>query len=230
MMTHPRLLDRGILVAIEGIDGAGKTTQTHLLISDLLEKGYSAVPFKEPTDGRWGKKIKDLVANGRSITPKEECELFVRDRMDDVRYNIRPALEKRMIVVMDRYYYSNMAYQGALDLDMDEIREINEEFAPIPDLMVILDIPPNVGISRIMDKRNDHPNHFEGFEYLEKVREQFDRMRSYANVQKVDGSSTIEVVSEKINNMMDSIIQAVAEGNEEELAETDRGFTEAETR
>jgi dTMP kinase len=127
---------------------------------------------------------------------------FLEDRKLDVSENINPALESGKIIVMDRYYYSNMAYQGALGLDMEKIRSENEKFAPRPDIVIILDAPPKTGLDRIRNKRKEELNYFETLEYQEKVRELFLKMKDYDNVGVLDGSGTLEDVSEKIRDLV----------------------------
>ena len=75
--------------------------------------------------------------------------------MDDVEKNIQPAMTEGKIVIMDRYYYSTIAYQGALGLDVETIREKNEKFAPRPELVIILDAPPKTGLDRITKGRKE---------------------------------------------------------------------------
>lgn len=158
------MLSRGFLIALEGIDGAGKTTQAQLLTEFLLKKGlvlskgegFEVVCFKEPTQGPWGKKISEIAQKGREgITAREEMELFLKDREEDVKNNILPALRQNKIVIMDRYYYSSIAYQGALGLDPNEIKAINEQRFPKPDLVFILTIPPAEGIKRILSRAQE---------------------------------------------------------------------------
>lgn len=144
-------LRRGVLIAIEGIDGAGKTTQTEILANKLAKEGFPVVTLKEPTDGKWGQMIRKLAQNGRNLSPEEESRLFLKDRNEDVERNIRPALLQKRIVIMDRYYHSNIAYQGALGVDVDEIRQANEHFAPVPDVVIILDVAPSIGRSRLVN-------------------------------------------------------------------------------
>src|SRR5512136_620436 len=104
---------RGLLVVLEGIDGSGKTTQARSLLRRLRNRGYKASFFREPTRGRWGREIKRLAARADSLTPAEELELFVKDRRENVKKNLKPALAGGKVVVLDRYYFSTIAYQGA---------------------------------------------------------------------------------------------------------------------
>lgn len=212
-------LNRGILIAIEGIDGAGKTTQTRLLAQTLADRGYCVTTLKEPTEGPWGQRIRGLAHNGRNLSPTDEMFLFLKDRMEDVEKNIRPALAEKRIVIMDRYYLSNIAYQGALGLDMKEIRRMNEEFAPVPDLVIILDVAPSIGQSRLVNGRKETPNHFEKEDYLEEVRKQFQKMQHHKNVQEIDGSRLVDEVARSVLNSVRAIIRAVGESCGTEVAE-----------
>lgn len=210
-----KILKRGILIAIEGIDGAGKTTQTHLLVTKLLQSGYSTIALHEPTNGKWGQKIKELATNGRHMTtPDEESELFYLDRLDDVQNNIAPALRLKKIVVMDRYYFSNVAYQSERGLDPNSIEKANEIVAPIPDITIILDLDPEVSLKRIVHKRNGIPNHFEKKKKLEGVRQVFQKQFSNRpNIVIIDGddSRSIQMVASDIWKVVEPKIKEAEE-------------------
>ena len=166
-MYHRRPM--GTLIALEGIDGSGKSTQARTLREALEERGIAAVVFREPGDSVYGDKLRQEFRQGRSVTPEEEAQLFIEDRRIDVRDNILPSLEAGKVVIMDRYYFSTMAYQGALGLDVEGLREANESFAPRPDLTLILDVPPDTSALRIEASRGAADS-YEGVEYLAKVR------------------------------------------------------------
>jgi len=159
---------RGLLVVLEGIDGSGKTTQARALLRRLRRRGLKAVFFREPTRGRWGREIKRLAARADSLTPEEELDLFVKDRRENVEKNLEPALAAGKIVVLDRYYFSTIAYQGAKGLDTGRIRRLNESFAVEPDLVVILDVDPAAGLARIAG-RATRDELFEREDYLVRV-------------------------------------------------------------
>lgn len=164
----------GILIAFEGIDGSGKSTQARRLAAFFQEMGVPAMLTREPTGGPWGQRIRVLIRTGRhGITPEEEYRLFVNDRKEHVEQEILPALREGKWVIVDRYYFSTMAYQGALGLDPLRIKKENEAFAPVPDLLILLDIAPEEAISRIEKSRSETPDHFEGMDYLTRVREIF---------------------------------------------------------
>lgn len=140
-------LGTGILIAIEGIDGSGKTTLGMRLAKELVISGYEVVLTREPTDGPHGRRIRASAITGR-LSPEEELEEFVADRAEHVELQIKPAIKKGFVVIVDRYYFSSMAYQGARGLDPREIQRRNEAIAPRPDLLVILEIDPRIAVER----------------------------------------------------------------------------------
>ncbi len=163
---------RGLLIVLEGIDGSGKTTQAGALLRRLRRRGFKARFFREPTRGRWGREIKRLAVRADSMTPEEELALFVKDRRENVEKNLRPALRSGRIVVLDRYYFSTMAYQGAKGIDVGRIRRMNEAFALAPDLVIVLDVDARAGLARIRGRKS-RDELFEREDYLVRVREIF---------------------------------------------------------
>ncbi|MBN2200920.1 dTMP kinase [bacterium] len=162
------------MLVIEGIDGTGKTTLAARLAERIRRTGRSVALLREPTDGPYGRRIRSLAKEGRQdILPEEELELFIQDRIQNCRENIQPALERGECVVLDRYYLSTVAYQGALGLDPQMILERNEKIAIIPDLVLLLDTPVQDGLSRIAASRPAGPDLFENRLYLERVRSIF---------------------------------------------------------
>ncbi len=182
----------GYLIAIEGIDGAGKTTISNFLRDELLKMGIPAIVLKEPTDGKYGKMIKEAKER---FSPEKELELFILDRMEDVEKNILPALNRGITVVMDRYYYSSAAYQGARGLDPEEILQRNESIAPVPDLTIILDVEPEVALKRIENRKS--LTVFEDADYLKKVREIFLSIKR-PEIRVVDASRSLDEVKDEV--------------------------------
>ncbi len=191
-----------MLIAVEGIDGAGKTTIAKFLAEELRKRGYDVVVLKEPSDSEYGRRIKSLKARP---SPEEELELFIKDRIADVEKNILPALKSGKIVIMDRYYYSNIAYQAARGLDGRRIKEMNEKIAPKPDLVVLLDVDVDEAMRRVAGRRKFTV--FEDKEYLEKVRELFlkfadDRTRI------VDANRPLEDVKREVLGIVSSLFES----------------------
>lgn len=174
--TKPLNLKNGLLITFEGIDGSGKTSMARRATVSLQQAGYKAEYLREPTDGPYGRRLRELMLSPETRDPKQEFELFLLDRQDDVRLNIQPLLEAGGIICIDRYYVSSMAYQGALGLDPLFIRQENEKFAPPPDLILWYSIPIDAALQRIRASRPDGANFFEQKNYLEKVDSLFGQM------------------------------------------------------
>ncbi len=191
---------KGILIVFEGIDGSGKSTQIQILRNILDEKGLDVVVFREPSQSPWGQKIREKAAFPDSLSPEEELELFVNDRKDNVQKNLRPALAKNKIVLLDRYYFSTMAYQGAKGLDVEKIRIMNEKFAIRPDLVFILDVDAGRALHRIQDRKNKDLL-FERLDYLVEVRKKYRRFEG-ENIFHIDSEKTPEEISKNISSVV----------------------------
>lgn len=191
-----RGLREGLFIVFEGLDGAGKTTQIQRLATALQQEGYTVICLKEPTDGPWGQKIRQSVLqHGRQVDPADELTWFLEDRRQDVEQNIRPALAQGQIVILDRYYFSTMAYQGALGHDPDEIRQRNEAFAPPPHLLFLLEIDPSQGLRRVQQARQF--DEFERLDYLQQVGAIFAAM-DFPYLRRIPASDDIETVQAHI--------------------------------
>ena len=190
--------ENSCLIAIEGIDGAGKTTLVNMLKAYFESLGREVVSRPEPTNGKWGIKLRESAKSGR-LSPEEELEYFLKDRQEHVETVIAPALRASNIVILDRYYFSTMAYQGARGFDPDDIRAKNEAFAPVPDFLFILDLDVEKALGRI-SSRGDKANHFEKSDALQKSREIFLSLASEPFVYILDArQSEREVFDEAIS-------------------------------
>ena len=187
----------GFLVAIEGIDGSGKTTQVEMLAKFCSENRLAHVVSKEPTNGKYGMQIRNSAIRGR-MSVQDEVDILRKDRREHVENVIAPALLEEKIVILDRYYFSTAAYQGAHGADADLILADNEQFAPQPDLLIVLDVCPQTGIARIKN-RGDQPNKFESVASLEQARAIFKHMqRPYKR--EINAEAGIEQVSSSVRN------------------------------
>ena len=198
-------LKKGLLIVLEGIDGSGKTTQARLLAGALRRAGLEALSFREPTRGRWGREIKEKARRPDSLTPEEELALFLKDREEDVARNILPSLRRKKAVVLDRYYYSTIAYQGAKGISRARIRRLNERFAPGPDLVFILDVDPGRGLGRIKGRPKKEPL-FERKEYLARVRRIFRSFRGRKFIH-LDGTRDKKEIAELIRGRVMRLIR-----------------------
>ena len=183
-------MNRGILVTIEGIDGAGKTTQAKAIVRWLKRNGYAAKYTSEPTSSGVGRLLgkPDFTAS-----PALEALLFAADRMEHVRRVIEPGLKKGYVIVSDRYVHSSIAYQGAMLGDMDWVRTINK-FVPKPDVAFLLDVEPRVALSRIKRPKS----RFERLELLEAVRNAYLDMATSGELIMLDGTRPPNQVTEEL--------------------------------
>lgn len=184
-------LPRGVLLAFEGIDGSGKSTQAKMFVEWAKSIGLDVVSSREPTDGPWGKKIREARFTAR-MSPEDELAAFIADRKEHVETLINPALERGALVVIDRYYYSTVAYQGARGLDPAMLLQKNRAFAPVPDLVVLVDVDPKAALERIAS-RGQGTDLFENLPALTRVRELFLSLVD-AHVALIDGARPPEVV------------------------------------
>jgi len=199
------MAERGILIAFEGIDGTGKSTQIALLADYLTARGYHVTTTREPTDGPYGRKIRSLFASRHHLTAEEELALFMADRREHVRDLIKPALAAGKVVLTDRYYLSTAAYQGALGHDPARIIAENEKFAPIPDLVVLLELSPAESVHRIQDLRGDSLNDFEREDVLAAVAAIFAGFEM-DNIARVDAAASPDQVHRQIVAKVDELL------------------------
>lgn len=190
-------MNRGLLIVFEGIDGTGKSTQCRMLSDLLSEKGIPNILLAEPTRGKWGMKIRQLLTEGRNgISADEELEWFINDRKEDVELNIDPALKAGKVVLMDRYYFSTAAYQGALGFDPQEILQANEKFAPRPDRIMIFHNSPEKSLERIEISR-EGKSAFEKRDYLIDVQNIFKSFTG-SNIRFVSSDASLQEVHEQV--------------------------------
>jgi dTMP kinase len=163
---EPSTISRGVFIAFEGGDGAGKSTQARLLGAWLEAAGRGVVLTREPGGTAFGRGVRELVLHGDSVSPRAEALLFAADRAHHVETLVLPALRRGDVVVTDRYVDSSIAYQGSgRDLGVDEVREVNRWATGglVPDLTVLLDLPAGVGRVRrggVHDRLESEPGDF----------------------------------------------------------------------
>ncbi len=201
-------LSRGVLIAFEGIDGSGKTTQIEKIAEFLRKHNYSVTVTHEPTrNSPYAQLIKNKVKKHREeITPEEELEWYTKDRQWDLKTNILPNLEKNHVVLVDRYYLSSAAYQGALNAFSLEFVLKKNSFALKPDLWLILDVPVSLGQSRIRNREKKlNEDQLEIPNYQEEVRENYKKLTKMdigGQIEWVDASMDEEKLTEIIGNLI----------------------------
>jgi dTMP kinase len=135
------------LVVIEGIDGAGTTTQARMLVDALASRGVAAHLTREPSDGPVGRLLREILAGRHAPTDATtHALLFAADRADHIQREVDPALAAGTVVVSDRWYHSSLAYQGA-DEERAWVAELNRR-ARAPSLTLFLEVRPEVAAER----------------------------------------------------------------------------------
>ena len=194
---------KGLFIVLEGIDGSGKDTHIKFLAKELRELGYAVVETAEPSRDRVGTFLKRYAKRKEERLPAEsEALLYASDRFDHVKNVIRPALRRDQIVISARYYYSSMAYQGAVGVDLDWIKEMNR-FALKPDLAVLLDILPEYSLHRLKRRRSI----YEDSDYLRKVRDIYIRLVNEGELVKVDADRPKRVVQGELLSMIQELVE-----------------------
>lgn len=185
-------------LALEGVDGSGKSTVARALVDGLVESGTAARLVREPGGTPLGEAVRTLLLDSERLDQWAEVFLFAAQRAELARDVIAPALAEGTWVVSDRTYYSSIAYQGrARGLGEERVRSINEIGLDgvVPDNVFVIDVDPEVALSR-----QHEPDRIgsEGKEFQADVRACYlDLARSDEKVTIVDGTSTVdEIVSQ----------------------------------
>ncbi len=161
-----------LFIVFEGIDGSGKSTLAQKVFKHFSQD-VSCLLLSEPTGDRWGRKIRKLLQTPDSAETSLLLELFIRDRSDDVRKNISPALSEGKLIVMDRYMHSNAAYQGRGEISPQEIIAMNlAKGFPLPDRVYFIDIEEEAALSRVKNRKNG-VECFERTEILHSIRKNY---------------------------------------------------------
>jgi dTMP kinase len=202
---------KSIFIVLDGMDGSGKSEVVRLLHDHLSKnKGYGVLTTREPSNGEYGKEIREILAREKdpTINGKELLELFIKDREDHLKNTIIPFLNKLdggvNIVICDRYYYSTIAFQAIQGLDINMLIEINKEFLR-PDVAFILDVKPEIALERIKGREKEK---FEQFEFMKKLRDKFLEMPRLLNdnVKIIDASKGLNEVFENIKKEVNKLL------------------------
>jgi len=203
---------KGHLIVIEGLDGAGNSTQTLMLRNALTRAGYQAYATHQPSDGPVGAIIRlaltrrltyaasDDHAARQPIDGKLLALLFAADRLDHLQNDIEPKLAAGVQVICDRYVFSSVAYQG-LSSDVAWIKAINSQ-ARVADLTIFLNVPPSVSLGRIARNRYGREL-YEEQSKLERVWQNYQVVIAEGragglNIVSVDGTLPIRAVHQEV--------------------------------
>ncbi len=151
----------GRFIVLEGLDGAGTTTQADMLCRALRDAGREAVLTAEPSGGPIGTMIRQMLSkrivqpSGDAIDRETLALLFAADRLDHVASLVSPALDRGADVVSDRYYHSSFVYQGDVDgsdsFDVEWVRQLNSR-ARTPDITFFFEVPVAVSLERLGER------------------------------------------------------------------------------
>lgn len=199
------MINQGIFITFEGIDGSGKSTQTKLLENALLDLGYDVVMTREPGGSVGAEEIRALVLQGDPERWSAETEilLFTAARRDHMERTVLPALEAGKIVICDRFADSTRMYQG---LSRGDLRALVDQLHDLmipkdPDITILIDMDPTVGLSRAKG-RETVEERFEdfGLGFQQKMRDGFLKLahEDPNRIKVVDGQNTPDAVAKSI--------------------------------
>lgn len=196
-----------IFITIEGPEGSGKTTVAKNVVEKLQEEGFKVLYTREPGGVGIAEKIRDIIldVNNTNLDPRSEALLYAASRRQHLVEKVIPALENGYIVICDRFVDSSLAYQGhARNIGIDEIYDINM-FAinnKWPDITILLDVDPEVGLQRIMQNRQNEVNRLdlEGLNFHNKVHQGYQIIKEkYSDrITLVDGNKSKEEVFDEV--------------------------------
>lgn len=198
----------GSFVVIEGLDGAGTTTQAARLVSRLRARGAEVLDTHEPTDGPIGRRIRACLRREEGAPARASLPwLYAADRADHLARFVEPMLHEGGWVVSDRYLHSSLAYQS-LDVPLDYVAMLNERFRA-PDLTIFLHAPVEVCLGRI-GGRGEVREIFEERAALERISVQYDTVLSLLEgkgqrIERVDATGSVEAIETRIAELVDSL-------------------------
>ncbi len=146
----------GLFIAFEGGEGAGKSTQAAILEAELRRRGYQAVLVHEPGSTPLGDYLRRFLISGDRPDPRAELLLFEASRAQLIEQRILPELDAGSIIVADRFAGSTVAYQGyGRKIDLERIQWLNDYATGghYPDLTILLDVDPQVGLGRVSSRQ-----------------------------------------------------------------------------
>jgi dTMP kinase len=181
-----------MFIVLEGIDGCGKSTHAKLLATWLEMQGKKVYLTSEPTHGRIGQLIREILSGSLEVDPKTLALLFTADRAEH-QEEIKSALDEGKVVVCERYYYSTVAYQNAQGVDWDWLLDLNK-FAIQPDVVILLDIPLEEA-----ERRYTGGEVFEKTSFLSKVRSNYSQ---FPELLIVDTSGSVDETQSKIREAL----------------------------
>ena len=204
----------GKFITFEGPEGSGKTSVIMAVEQYLTNKGYDILTTREPGGIKIAEDIRNIILDkeNTAMDPHAEALLFAASRSQHFHQKILPALQEGKIIICDRFIDSSLAYQGfARELGIDEVYDINKFGIgqTLPMLTIFIDVPPKVGLERVFSKRDKVDRlDLETLAFHEKVYEGYMLLgeRFPHRFKKVDGTSSIEKVTEETIKIIETIL------------------------
>lgn len=191
---------KGKLIVIEGIDGSGKSTCAKNLTEKLNSINIKTIYTFEPTHSHYGAKLREGMLS-EDLDAEEELLLFVKDRKEHIEYMIKPALEEGYFIILDRYFYSSVAYQGAKGIDINRIMNLHKDFIIKPNIVFIFHLPIDIALNRIISKRGI-ADRFENETYLKKVDKIFHSFNE-PFIYHIDTNKDIKIINDELFNILE---------------------------
>jgi dTMP kinase len=203
---------RGRFIVLEGIDGAGTTTQTERLVERLRARGRQAAATREPSTGPVGRLLREILlgqhrtADGAAVGGPTMALLFAADRLDHLQREIEPLLKSGTDVVSDRYLLSSLAYQ-AVEADRPWVASLARGVR-LPDLTILVDLPIEVAAER--RRRAGRPiERYDADSTLARVAENYRQLARESGAAVVDGALSLDDVGRAIATLVDQLPERV---------------------
>jgi dTMP kinase len=205
-------MSRARFITLEGGEGAGKSSQIHLIESWYCDRGLPVVTTREPGGTELSELIRDLVLHGehREMSALTELLLIFAARAQHLEEVIRPALEEGKSVISDRFTDASFAYQGGgRELSESEIQTLADlvQRGLQPDLTLLLDIPVEIGLQRTKGRGTEDRFETESLRFLERVRQTYlERAAVFSErFQVIDASQDETMVWERIKGRLEAL-------------------------
>lgn len=193
-------MSTGRFIVLEGVDGAGTTTQTQALGEALRSRGHIVTTTCQPSPSNIGQLIRSLLrATDDPPDPRALALLFAADRLEHVRRLITPALDRGEVVISDRYVASSWIYQG-LACEPAWVREINT-YAPWPDLTLVLTIPVEVAAARVRARTSTPTELFDALELQRRIAGGYRALvadQDLPGVVEINGNAPLDAVTQAL--------------------------------
>jgi len=214
MQTLRQRLKKNVtFIVLEGLDGAGTSTQCALLVEWLQQLGHQVIATREPTDGPWGQQARHALRGDISLSPLSLAFTFMADRAHHL-IELRERSVPGTVIISDRYFFSYLAYQQTDSSKSPEWFLKTVEPLPLPDLTVFLDVPPAVCVAR-MQQRSSQIERFEQLTMLERIDGAYRRIfivyaQQGYNIVNIDGQPPADAVQAALHMVVTDCLKTTS--------------------